>query len=71
MMSVQEAKKFDTELDLKRAEHLGVFDILAEHAQDSRLPARRDIGPRCEVLSSISLVTVEHGGAAEPLFGID
>ncbi len=25
MMSVQEAKKFDTELDLKRAEHLGVL----------------------------------------------
>ena len=46
MMSVQEAKKFDTELDLKRAEHLGVLTYWQNKHQDGRLPARRDIGPR-------------------------
>ena len=57
MMSVQEAKKFDTELDLKRAEHLGVLTYWQNKHQDARLPARRDIGPRhhvrhCPVLPS-------------------
>ena len=70
-MSVQEAEKFDAELDLKKAEHRGVLTYWQNKHQHGRLPARRDIDspeiPR-EALSSISRVTVEHGGAAEPLF---
>ena len=70
-MSVQVAKKFDTEPALKRAEHLGVLTYWKNKHPDGRLPAPRDIDPSeipREALSSIFLVTVEHRGAAEPLF---
>lgn len=39
-MSVQEAEKFNIELALQRAEHLGVLTYWQNKRQDGRLPAR-------------------------------
>lgn len=67
-------KKFDTEL--ARPSEGGASrrsDLLAERASSwpmARAARYRSEIPR-EALSSISLVTVEHGEDAEPLFGID